>query len=280
MTGPIRRGERSVSWTARNESIPSSTFGNRPAQLSEAPSIDDTMGKRPVSLPTVPLLSPSEHRMASSPGVLTPDEEVGKSEMQSSRHHVRTPAQKRIFLHTDPVPAHSQLSFSLMEREHDTLDPRSLYRAGFPSKSVPASSIVGSGNIVVSKAPQTATPDTDGVMRKDTLFIKQHGPDDTTGVGPSDRPKIPSRVGSQHAGEKESSVLSIQKDIWGSPFTIEWIRTDRLSFQRTRHLRNPWNHDREVKVSRDGTELEPGVGEALLAEWEKLRTLSPPPPDS
>ena len=56
---------------------------------------------------------------------------------------------------------------------------------------------------------------------------------------------------------------------WDLPFRIEWVRTDSLSFLRTRHLRNPWNHDREVKVSRDGTELEPTVGQQLLDEWDR-----------
>ena len=57
--------------------------------------------------------------------------------------------------------------------------------------------------------------------------------------------------------------------VWGESFKVEWIRMERLPFHRTRHLRNPWNHDREVKVSRDGTELEPSVGQALLDEWDK-----------
>ncbi|KAF1971515.1 hypothetical protein BU23DRAFT_581623 [Bimuria novae-zelandiae CBS 107.79] len=51
---------------------------------------------------------------------------------------------------------------------------------------------------------------------------------------------------------------------WGKPFRIEWISTNRLPFYRTRGLRNPWNANREVKIARDGTELEPGVGERLL----------------
>lgn len=57
--------------------------------------------------------------------------------------------------------------------------------------------------------------------------------------------------------------------VWGESFKVEWIKTERLPFYRSRHLRNLWNHDREVKVSRDGTELEPGVGQALLEEWDK-----------
>jgi len=59
-------------------------------------------------------------------------------------------------------------------------------------------------------------------------------------------------------------------EAWGESFKIEWLCTDRLPFYRTRHLRNPWNHDREIKVSRDGTELEPSVGQSLLEEWENV----------
>lgn len=51
---------------------------------------------------------------------------------------------------------------------------------------------------------------------------------------------------------------------WGTPFRIEWISTSRLPFRRTRHLRNPWNANREVRIARDGTDLEPSVGKRLV----------------
>ncbi|KAL8817782.1 MAG: hypothetical protein Q9223_003457, partial [Gallowayella weberi] len=51
---------------------------------------------------------------------------------------------------------------------------------------------------------------------------------------------------------------------FGKPFKIEWLGTNRLPFYRTRGLRNPWNANREVKIARDGTELEPSVGRRLL----------------
>ena len=57
---------------------------------------------------------------------------------------------------------------------------------------------------------------------------------------------------------------------WGEPFKLQWIKTERLPFYRTRHLRNPWNHNREIKVSRDGIEIEPSVGQALLEEWDRV----------
>lgn len=50
----------------------------------------------------------------------------------------------------------------------------------------------------------------------------------------------------------------------GRPFKIEWISISRLPFYRTRGLRNPWNANREVKIARDGTELEPSIGKRLV----------------
>jgi hypothetical protein len=56
---------------------------------------------------------------------------------------------------------------------------------------------------------------------------------------------------------------------FGKPFKIVWISTERLPFYRTRGLRNPWNANREVKIARDGTELEPSVGRRLLSMFHK-----------
>ncbi|KAL7418109.1 YT521-B-like domain-containing protein [Mrakia frigida] len=49
---------------------------------------------------------------------------------------------------------------------------------------------------------------------------------------------------------------------------VEWIRTTRLPFQQVKHLQNPWNQNRDVKISRDGTEVEPEVGRRLLEAWD------------
>lgn len=56
---------------------------------------------------------------------------------------------------------------------------------------------------------------------------------------------------------------------WGRQFEIEWVSTNRLPFYRTRGLRNPWNANREVKIARDGTELEPGVGRRLVQMFHR-----------
>ncbi|KAJ7075817.1 YT521-B-like domain-containing protein [Mycena belliarum] len=73
--------------------------------------------------------------------------------------------------------------------------------------------------------------------------------------------------GEPGAAKDVGAGTSAAREDWGQDFKLQWLCTARLPFQRTRHIRNPWNHDREVKVSRDGTELEPGVGAALLEEW-------------
>ncbi|KAF7288616.1 hypothetical protein MIND_01428200 [Mycena indigotica] len=79
----------------------------------------------------------------------------------------------------------------------------------------------------------------------------------------------PSPAGGDTAPRPDRVIMPENADTsWGSDFALTWICTARLPFTRTRMLRNPWNHDREVKVSRDGTELEPGVGKALLEEWQ------------
>ena len=56
---------------------------------------------------------------------------------------------------------------------------------------------------------------------------------------------------------------------WGKPFNLEWLSQSRLPFFRTRGLRNPWNSNREVKIARDGTELEPSVGKRLIGLFNR-----------
>ena len=66
-----------------------------------------------------------------------------------------------------------------------------------------------------------------------------------------------------------------QTQSFGTPFRIEWLSTQRLPFHRTRGLRNPWNAHREVKIARDGTELETSVGRRLVALFHRPMGPSP-----
>jgi hypothetical protein len=71
------------------------------------------------------------------------------------------------------------------------------------------------------------------------------------------------------SGEDEIKESPSLNKNWGKPFKVEWISTDRLPFYRTRGLRNPWNANREVKIARDGTELETSVGRKLVQMFSR-----------
>ncbi|KAF2842955.1 hypothetical protein M501DRAFT_1012337 [Patellaria atrata CBS 101060] len=73
--------------------------------------------------------------------------------------------------------------------------------------------------------------------------------------------------GNQTGAETENSSTT---QTWGKPFKVQWISTNRLPFYRTRGLRNPWNANREVKIARDGTELETSVGKRLIQMFYRL----------
>lgn len=67
----------------------------------------------------------------------------------------------------------------------------------------------------------------------------------------------------------EDPADDVSSQVWGKPFKVRWLSTNRLPFHRTRGLRNPWNANREVKIARDGTELEPSVGKRLIQMFHR-----------
>lgn len=84
-------------------------------------------------------------------------------------------------------------------------------------------------------------------------------------VGATDR-------GNSNGANGENGISTIRADealrmADSHDFKVEWIRVGELPFSSIKHLRNPWNQEKEVKVSRDGTELEPGL---LLSPWPSL----------
>lgn len=86
------------------------------------------------------------------------------------------------------------------------------------------------------------------------------------------------------AEEADDAAASSGSQPFGKPFKIEWLATNRLPFYRTRGLRNPWNANREVKIARDGTELETSVGRRLIQMFHRslsasaVATQTPSPP--
>ncbi|KAI1639905.1 YT521-B-like domain-containing protein [Biscogniauxia mediterranea] len=79
--------------------------------------------------------------------------------------------------------------------------------------------------------------------------------------------------------EDSASASGVQEEdntkAWGKPFKLEWVSTTRLPFFRTRGLRNPWNSNREVKIARDGTELEPSAGKRLIGLFNRVQSPAP-----
>lgn len=75
----------------------------------------------------------------------------------------------------------------------------------------------------------------------------------------SERSERSDRSIDDHDHEAESEGQS-----FGKPFRIQWMSTEKVPFHRTRGLRNPWNANREVKIARDGTEIEPSVGRKVV----------------
>ncbi|XP_020686551.1 zinc finger CCCH domain-containing protein 45 [Dendrobium catenatum] len=52
---------------------------------------------------------------------------------------------------------------------------------------------------------------------------------------------------------------------YGRNFSVKWLKLCELSFNKTHHLRNPYNENLPVKISRDCQELEPFIGEQLAS---------------
>ncbi|KAJ7301018.1 YT521-B-like domain-containing protein [Mycena albidolilacea] len=88
-----------------------------------------------------------------------------------------------------------------------------------------------------------------------------------TGSGSGSAAPLLGSVTEEAMVEGDRVVGEPRKEGWGEDFKLQWLCTDRLPFERTRHIRNPWNHNLQIKVSRDGTEIEPMMGQALLEEW-------------
>lgn len=101
---------------------------------------------------------------------------------------------------------------------------------------------------------------------RDDQAPESGGPEDDTFSGPDSA--------GGDAGSIRSGVDGADGEVqaWGKPFRLEWLSTGRLPFFQTRGLRNPWNANREVKIARDGTELEPSVGKTLISLFNRVQS--------
>lgn len=259
MSGPVLHGGHRVSWASRTGSIdpPPTRRVKTGAGVStplgqpyfSSPGEGNRYDESPLSFGTPAAASPMAPRARNSaPPVL---------------HAPHRPLSKL----SDNVPRHGELSYD--ETRAPPVVPAILATmdedvGGFKlDASAPR-------RAMKHRTEETSYADAEGIRRWDVAVgdsllgsVKEEEdlartPADVTASKPNGHANAPP----DEKGESEDQTL------WGESFEIQWIETARLPFCHTRHLRNPWNHDREVKVSRDGTELEPTVGQALLEAWD------------
>ncbi|KAJ3945610.1 uncharacterized protein N0V96_003946 [Colletotrichum fioriniae] len=105
-----------------------------------------------------------------------------------------------------------------------------------------------------------------------TIFWEAEREDGESGDEEEETEVEQSDASSRKSGNQEADGNT---KAWGKPFKLEWLSTARLPFYRTRGLRNPWNSNREVKIARDGTELEPSVGRRLIGLFNRVQSPGP-----
>ncbi|CAE6410115.1 unnamed protein product [Rhizoctonia solani] len=254
MEGPIIGGQQFVSWESRGPSkSPTSPTVQRKSDAAAGGSAD---GLETGQLPRPVFFSPSEHKFAASPAPITPGHVFPAStrtDGQISAPAEMGQAHKQLTKPDGARPGGDASSPAGAIARSDTfeLDENAPYRAARASSA-----------LVSPPKEQEGRVDDDGVVRWDTALTtdleRARGLSEDTGVHPI------------REALSENAETEEKPESWGKPFKIRWIKTERLPFHRTRHLRNPWNSDREVKVSRDGTEVEPAVGQRLLDEWDRV----------
>ncbi|PHH55986.1 Zinc finger CCCH domain-containing protein 45 [Ceratocystis fimbriata CBS 114723] len=56
----------------------------------------------------------------------------------------------------------------------------------------------------------------------------------------------------------------------GKPFKLKWLSTRRVPFHHTKGMLNAWNGNRDIKIARDGTEIEPSAGFKLMTLFTEV----------
>lgn len=208
---------------------------------------------------------------------ITMDTPVAKfsADVIPDRHELRNQQSSKMRTHSTPVRKHAaqfQPTLSVQraieeqrgQESHEFhLDSTAPIRA---LRHPPASASAGASGQFSSSVMGTIEEQRGQSDTPDSLphTAKKAEPPEVNDEGQPERVSFPGQA--EDANDKRAE----ESPTWGEPFRLQWVKVERLPFYRTRHLRNPWNHDREIKVSRDGTELEPRVGQALLEEWDRV----------
>lgn len=252
MAGRILKGEHRVSWASHADPSATSVSSSRREPGNSSPLVTSDQS----------FFTPSENRLVEeSPMPFTPHSGGTLSSKPSPMEPHRSSAPAAL----GPRPG-GEFSAEPPARKFSLRESgKARSAAGLISKDF----INSTPEIVLDKnAPGRAVRNqgsTDGT--KSVVSALQAVEEENNSISSDDgeeQPKddvVPSMA--KNAGNDEQQA-------WGQPFKVEWLCTDRLPFYCTRHFRNPWNQDREIKVSRDGTEVEPGVGQQLLEQWRTL----------
>jgi len=274
MAGPVLHGEHRVSWASRTtDSTPSSRSSLSPATGRGSRHSEETAspGRLLRRMDQPNFFSPVENRLVEeSPMPLTtPD--MNRRNLDNQAEILAAAQRKKAFAHDGRNLQSAPAELGPARRKFTTDMPRAKQSLGtdlmidYPT----AAQHVSSGNQGLPDgfeldpgAPVRAQRNIDeGVLPGAASHLSLDA------VAEEDD-KLHGQVDADIDGVLKPG--GTEREGWGESFKIEWLCTDRLPFFRTRHLRNPWNHDREIKVSRDGTELEPSVGQKLLDEWESM----------
>ena len=105
----------------------------------------------------------------------------------------------------------------------------------------------------------TQTREDPGTQSVDSLHESLDGLQVGQGAGDAD---------STGSNSKSNSQRGAQSTEVGRLFKVEWLSLTKVPFHRTRGIRNPLNANREIKIARDGTEIEANAGQKLLSLFD------------
>ena len=257
MAGPVRRGGQSIHWATSpppRSNLQSPTTSTTSSRLSSIPNY----------------FSPGDHRLVDN-SPLPDDNLQAKTPTDSQQQHLRQ--QEAQYNQSAPGMLERQYNFLSMKTPEKKLSLDQQQRRFKASKNLPSPTQKDSFELDPLAPVRAMRPLTGGGGGKPagstplhSLEIVEERAEEPEDVVVHPEPTATTTSHQQQQQQEEGK----NEDSWGDCFAVEWISTRKLPFNRTRHIRNPWNHDREVKVSRDGTELEPTVGQKLLDEWDKL----------
>lgn len=266
MTGPILQGERNISWAPRTDSSGSNGSPNVPRQRATYPVImeEPPLGEDrkpqsslPGSIADVRPTNDGHHHfghildapIAASPAAIPPEQQVDipSPAMHSSDQRQTAPAELG--------PHHKRVTYSVRPVAGDTLGPPP---SGKQQEAKPR---------LDPSAPFRAMKNPPSIPEEERQLVTE---EDVTRRAENEGSSLPREDATSGDNIAQPNADERLPGTWGTAFKVQWIKTARLPFNRVRHLRNRWNYDREVKVSRDGTELEPTTGDGLLREWDRL----------